>query len=136
MKVLVDTCIWSHVLRHKQPDAELRDTLEDLIRDGRLAIIGPIRQELLSGIAVSSQFKKLRQALDSFSDIVLQTNHYLQAAEFCNTCRKKGLQSSSVDMLICAVAYLEDLLIFTRDSDFTHFQTYLPIRLFTEPKTH
>ena len=41
MKVLVDTCIWSQVLRHKSPDAELTGKLQELIRNAQVAVIGP-----------------------------------------------------------------------------------------------
>ena len=33
MRVLVDTCVWSKVLRRKAPDKDLAGVLEDLIRD-------------------------------------------------------------------------------------------------------
>ena len=61
MKVLVDTCIWSQVLRHNSPDADLAKKLQELVRNSRVAIIGPIRQELLSGIAQSKQFNELKE---------------------------------------------------------------------------
>ena len=48
MKVLVDTCVWSHALRHKNPDKEQIKKLSDLITDGRSVLIGPVKQELLS----------------------------------------------------------------------------------------
>ena len=50
MKVLVDTTIWSYALRtnNKEYQCEI-DQLTSLIRDQRTLIIGPIRQEILSG---------------------------------------------------------------------------------------
>ena len=63
MKVLVDTCVWSQVLRHNKPNQEISDSLKDLITDGRIAIIGPIRQEILSGISDVRQFRKLKNQL-------------------------------------------------------------------------
>ena len=69
MKILVDTCIWSQVLRHKNPNKELETKLTDLIQDGRVCIIGPIRQELLSGITNSKQFNTLKKRLSAFPDI-------------------------------------------------------------------
>src|SRR3989304_2328531 len=103
MKYLVDTCVWSAVFRHKTPQPGLFKRLEDLIIDGRIAIIGPIRQELLSGISDSKQFDQLKKMLSSFEDIALQTEHFVKAAEFANRCRSKGVQGSSTDFLICAV---------------------------------
>ena len=129
MKVLVDTCIWSKALRWKNPDLEIVEKLQDLINDDRICIIGPIRQEILSGISSQKQFKSLKKNLSSFEDIPLQAKHYEKAAEFCNICRSKGIQGSIIDFLICAVAYLENLVIFTNDIDFKNFSRYLPIEI-------
>jgi hypothetical protein len=129
MKILVDTCIWSQVLRHKNPNRELEAKLKDLIHDGRVCIIGPIRQELLSGITNPKQFDTLRKALSAFEDIPLRTEHFEKAAEFNNLCRSKGIQGSTIDFLICAVAYLNKLAIYTTDKDFHSYKKYLPIKL-------
>lgn len=129
MKVLVDTCVWSKVLRRKAPDKDLAPLLEDLIRDGRIVLIGPIRQELLSGVPNPAQFELLRKALEPFEEIPLWTEHFLRAAEFSNQCRKKGVQGSTIDFLICAVAAMEELQILTTDSDFLRYARHLPVRL-------
>jgi predicted nucleic acid-binding protein len=129
MKVLVDTCVWSKVLRHKAPDKDLAALIEDMIRDGRIVLIGPIRQELLSGVPNPSQFEILRTALDSFEDVPLRTEHFIRAAEFSNQCRRQGIQGSTIDFLICAVAAVEELQILTTDSDFLRYAEHLPIRL-------
>ena len=129
MKALVDTCIWSQVLRHKSPNTELTKKLKDLIKDGRVAIIGLIRQELLSGISSVKQFNELKEVLSFFEDIPLKTEHFEKAAEFSNICRSKGIQCSTIDFLICAVAYLDNLIIFTTDKDFEYYKIFLSIRL-------
>ncbi len=129
MRVLVDTCVWSQVLRHKNPNPELTKKMKDLINDGRVCIIGPIRQELLSGIPDIRQFNQLKELLCSFEDIPLKTEHFLKAAEFTSICRSKGIQGSSIDFLICAVAYSENLMIFTTDNDFENYKKYLSIKL-------
>ena len=129
MKVLVDTRIWSIALRRKNPDLELIDKLNNLIIDGRVFIIGPIRQEILSGISNARQFRELRKILTAFEDIPLRTEHFEKAAEFSNICRRKGIQGSTIDFLICAVAHIENLEIFTTDSDFENYSKYLPIAI-------
>ena len=130
MKVLVDTCIWSHVFRHNKPDADLSGKLNELIKDGRVVMIGPIRQELLSGISDTSQFKKLRNKLSFFEDLSLVSDYFVKAAEFCNICRKKGIQGSTTDFLICAISSLQKLQIYTDDKDFMNYKKYLPIHLY------
>ncbi len=129
MKVLVDTCIWSEVLRHKSSNAELTGKLQELIRNAQVAIIGPIRQELLSGISKTKQLNQLKEFLSAFEDINLKTEHFEQAAEFCNICRHKGIQGSTIDFLICAVAFMENLVIFTVDKDFANYKKHLPLQL-------
>jgi hypothetical protein len=129
MKVLVDTYIWSHALRHKNPDTKLSEQLKDLIKDGRVVMIGPIRQELLSGISDPSQFKRLRNKLSSFEDLPLLSEYFVKAAEFSNICRKKGTQGSTTDFLICAISSIQKLQIFTEDNDFLNYKKHLPIHL-------
>ena len=129
MKILVDTCVWSQVLRHKNPNKELEAKLKDLIHDGRVCIIGPIRQELLSGITSIKQFNALKKGLSAFEDIPLTAEHFEKAAEFNNLCRGKGVQGSTIDFLICAVAYLDKLVIYTTDKDFESYKKHLPITL-------
>jgi len=129
MKVLVDTCVWSKVLRRKSPDDHLAGVIEDLIRDARVVLIGPIRQELLSGIPNPAQFRKLQEALAPFEDIALTTEHFVQAARFSNRCRKKGIQGSTTDFLICAVAMRHSAAVFTTDRDFQRYAKHLELRL-------
>jgi hypothetical protein len=64
MKVLVDTSIWSLALRRRPGDLNPNENLlvtelTELIQEGRAAIIGLIRQELLSGIKRSAQVTKV-----------------------------------------------------------------------------
>jgi predicted nucleic acid-binding protein len=136
MKVLVDTPAWSLVLRRKtRPEnASTVSELASLIEDGRVAIIGPIRQELLSGIRERAHFEQLRQQLRAFSDTEITKDDYEEAAAFCNRCRSKGIQGSNTDFLICAIAVRHEFSIFTMDADFTYFAALLPIVIYEKDK--
>lgn len=128
MKVLVDTSVWSLALRRGLPsDGPEVPELIELIKEARVQMIGPLRQELLSGIKSQSQFQKLRNHLHSFPDLELTTRDYESAAEFFNLCRSKGVQGSNTDFLICAIAARNKTPIFTTDRDFILFQLHLPI---------
>ena len=51
MKIIVDTCIWSIALRRNiVKENPYIEELKNLIEEVRVQFIGPIRQELLSGI--------------------------------------------------------------------------------------
>jgi len=131
MKVLVDTPIWSLALRRRvrSENAATTSELAALVEDGRVAIIGPIRQELLSGIREHAQFDRLREHLRAFSDIEITGDDYEEAASFYNRCRAKGIQGSNTDFLICAIAVRNDYSIFTTDDDFMNYARVLPIVL-------
>jgi len=131
MKVLVDTSVWSLVLRRsKIHNREMEEELSALIDEARVEIIGPIRQEILSGIKSQSQFQKLRFYLSAFPDLKLTERDFEQAAEYFNRCRAKGIQGSNTDFLICSAAVSNDLEIFTLDDDFKNFQKFISIKFY------
>jgi predicted nucleic acid-binding protein len=136
MSVLVDTSVLSLAYRRKSISKEeelILNDLKNLILDLRMVILGPIRQEILSGIRDRSQFVKLRRELRLFEDGILSIHHFELAAEFSNSLRANGIQSSYVDALICAYASLEDVPIFTLDVDFTLYASVIPIKLYPLP---
>ncbi|YAF96146.1 MAG: PIN domain-containing protein [Nodularia sp. CChRGM 3473] len=131
MSVIVDTSVWSLALRRKTPpDSSPAITiLQNLITDNQVALLGAIRQEILSGIRNFEQFTRLRDYLRAFLDVEFIPEDYEIAAEFFNTCRSKGIQGSSTDFLICAVAYRRSYSILTTDNDFHSFRMHIPIIL-------
>ena len=131
MKVLVDTSVWSLALRRRRPEREaaVRAELARLIAEFEVTIIGPIRQELLSGIREEKQFLVLQENLRGFPDLRLETADYEMAARCFNECRAKGIQGSNTDFLICAVSLLRGMTIFTTDKDFDAYSRVLGIDL-------
>ncbi len=130
MKVLVDTCVWSLALRRRKPSPHpFVLELRELINEGRVRMIGPIRQEILSGIRSRSQFELLRNHLRSLPDLTLTYQDHERAAEFFNESRKAGIQGSSTDFLICAVSNRHRMPILTTDHDFQQYEKHLPIKL-------
>jgi hypothetical protein len=131
MNVVVDTSVWSLALRRNTPNDAIPiiNILRDLISDGRVVLLGVIRQEVLSGIRYSEQFIRLRDYLRAFPDLELTFEDYELAAEFFNTCRSNGVQGSNTDFLLCAVAHRRGYSIFTTDKDFENFQLYIPVVL-------
>lgn len=130
MKVLVDTSVWSLALRRRTRLVEpVVEELRMLVDEGRVAIIGPIRQELLSGLRTRDAFERLREHLRGFEDEAIETGDYERAAEHFNTCRGQGVQGSNTDFLICAIAERLKLPILTTDADFDRFAAVLPVSL-------
>lgn len=134
MKIIVDTCVWSLALRRNESKSSyLVDELSELISEVRVQLIGPIRQELLSGIKSKTQFNKLKKHLSAFPDLALISSDFELAAEFFNLARSKGIQGSNTDFIICSLAYTHKMSIFTTDKDFESYASVLPIKLY-EPR--
>lgn len=132
MNVLVDTCVWSLALRRKTVVEDKTVTqLRELVHESRVQLIGPIRQEILSGISTSEEFKTVREHLSAFKDQTLSEQDYELAAEIYNICRKKGIQGSNTDFLICAASINYKMTIYTTDRNFVLFKKYIPISLLT-----
>ena len=138
MNVLVDTSLWSLALRRNKDNLSpeeliLLDALKKLIVETRAVIIGPIRQEILSGIPNPAQFKKLKELLRAFEDLPVSYIEYERASEFYNLCRSNGIQGSHIDFLICAVAEKYNLQIFTTDKDFRFYSKHIDISFYSPP---
>ena len=130
MNVLVDTSVWSLALRRDAAHGNTQKAeLIELVREGRVAIIGAIRQEILSGMRREEQYGSVRGQLRAFPDLVLDATDYEDAAVCFNRCRAKGLQGSNTDFLICAVSLRRKLPILTTDQDFARFAGVLDIQL-------
>jgi predicted nucleic acid-binding protein len=135
MLVLVDTPIWSLALRRKGTDLSpreqrLTDALRELIQDGRAQLVGPVRQELLSGLREEATFKKLRDQLRAFEQVSMEVADYEEAAHLNNQCRARGIAGSAIDFLVCAAALRRNWEIFTTDRDFLRYATVLPLTVF------
>jgi predicted nucleic acid-binding protein len=135
MLVLVDTPIWSLALRRTGTNLNSREQrligdLQELIRDGRAQLMGPVRQELLSDIRQEAGFRKLRDQLRAFDEPRIEVADYEEAAHISNQCRSRGIAGSAIDFLICAAASRRDWQVFTTDEDFTRYASVIPLRLY------
>ena len=134
MNVLIDTTVWSLALRRRPEklsptEQDLVVEWENLATSGHAILMGPIRQEILSGIREETAFTSLQVRLSAFRSLEVLPDDYDQAARFFNVCRSRGIAGTSIDMLICAVAFRYEASIFTTDPDFPLYSRQVPIRL-------
>jgi predicted nucleic acid-binding protein len=132
--VLVDTPVWSLALRRRagdlsSPELRLTRRLQELVREGRVQLLGTTRQEVLSGIREEKQFQRIRGHLRAFQDVMLTTDDYEEAARMSKRCRRSGVASSAADMLICAVSGRRRWQILSADGDFAHYSRVPGLRL-------
>jgi predicted nucleic acid-binding protein len=138
MRVLVDTSVWSLALRRRpgklsQDQALVVRELKALMDDDRVVMVGPVRQEILSGIRDRAQFERLRERLSAWPDGALETADFERAAEAFNACRAAGINGTPFDLLLCAWAERRGLPIFTTDTDFPLYATAFPVALHPTP---
>jgi hypothetical protein len=132
-KVIVDTNIWSTVLRRNAVvDKDVRKNLELLVEEGKVAIIGPIRQEILSGIKDDKKFHILKSHLSAFEDEPIITEDYENAAKISNDCIAKGFAVTAIDALIVSFAVRNGWEIYTKDKDFDRYSKITTMKKYIE----
>jgi hypothetical protein len=103
---------------------------EELVTEGRAILTGIVRQEVLSGVPEENRFGQLRDVLATFPDEPLLPHDHVRAAQMYNQCRTRGVQCTSIDILLCALAERLAVPIFTTDGDFEKYARYVPVRVF------
>jgi predicted nucleic acid-binding protein len=131
LNILVDTSVWSLALRRKSAVKSIEaQHLEKLLLSGEtVQITGIILQEILQGIRANDQVAKLIAYFHSFPLISPSRDNYIYAASLYNTCRRSGIQASTVDCLIASIAIRHECYLFTTDGDFLHIQNIAPLKL-------
>jgi len=127
--VIVDSDVWSEALRSKREESKSVIALRKLIEEEAVIMIGPIRQEVLSGIRELERYEKIKEIMRSFPSRKIEESLFEMAASFFNLCRGKGIQGSHTDYLICACAIEWKAQILTKDDDYKRYSKYLPIEL-------
>ncbi len=84
MKVIVDTCVWTRFLRRDRPtDDPICAEVAKLVRADAIQMLGPIRQELLSGAQPQERFDQLKEYLRFYPNLVTNYMEFRDA----NSCR-------------------------------------------------
>lgn len=92
---------------------------------------GLVLQELLQGF---SGPKSRMQILERFSSLPLlapDRNDYVEAAEIRNSCRRRGVQTGTIDALLAQLCIRHDLLMLSSDKDFHLMAKHCALRVWT-----
>lgn len=122
MNIVVDTSVWSLVLRRNQVDDENSFVVafkRHLERGDSLHLIGNILQELLDGIRHHHDFERLVKLMTPFPLVPLGRSTYISASQLRNHCQQKGVLASGTDFLIAAACIEQGYPLLTSDKDFT-----------------
>ena len=129
----MDTSVWSLAFRRREvvktPEVV---ALVGLVEQGLVVLLGPVRQEVLSGIKHREHFERLRERLATFPDLELTTRDFETAAGLCNLCITKGVQAAHTDFLIAAAAIIRGYAVLSADRDFKNIARIVSVRTYEE----
>ena len=115
--VLIDTSVWVPFLR-KSPPPAVRDEVDHLLAENRVAIFPMIRLELLGGTKSLNEFNRLKSRLDALHQIPTDEASWEVAAELSFKLRQQGKVIPYTDILIGSAAILADALLLHADRHF------------------
>ena len=115
--VLIDTSAWIFALR-RPPHPLVRDRVDELLGENRVAIMPMISLELLGGTRSEGEFKRLKSRLESLHQVPLGKREWDKAARLAFELRRRGKTIPYTDILIGAVALFYDLILLHIDRHF------------------
>lgn len=115
--VLIDTSIWILVLR-KSTLPQVRDEVEHLLAEDRVAIVPMIRLELLGGARTQGELNRLRSRLAALHQIPIDEASWEAAANLSFKLRQRGKIIPYTDILIASAAILTHCLLLHADKHF------------------
>jgi len=115
--VLIDTSVWIFALS-KNFLPEIKERVDVLLKENRVAIFPMIKLELLGGTKTKREFEKLKNRLDSLHEIKINDDLWQKAAEMAFSLRRKGISIPYTDILISVAALSESALLLHADEHF------------------
>jgi predicted nucleic acid-binding protein len=115
--VLIDTSVWILALK-KSPLASVKDEVEHLLAENRIAIAPMIRLELLGGTKSLSEFNRLKSRLDALHQIPANEANWELANQLSFKLRQQGKVIPYTDILIGSAAILASALLLHADRHF------------------
>ncbi len=117
--VLVDTCIWAAVFARSN-STENR-TVERLIEQDRVVVIGPVLAEVLHGFRRSEQADWAASRLKNLGWREVEWDDWREAAALGRELAANGNRIPLTDLVIAAVAMRNDIAVYTSDPHFDLF---------------
>ena len=135
MNLVVDTSVWSLILRRPRIDGDaphVRAFRWHLESGDGLYLLGNILQELLDGLRSPKQFDRLLEVLAPFPMLELQRQTYADAARLGSRCRAKGVNAGPIDFLIAAACCQFGFPLLTADKDFRRIAAHCDLIVIPE----
>ncbi len=115
--VVIDTSAWIFALR-RPPHMTVLQRVDALLAEGRVALVPPVRTELLGGTRSPAEWERLRTRLGGLPMIPVLDEDWEQVAAWAFQLRRRGLTVPTVDLLIAAPAHRAKAILLHADADF------------------
>ena len=115
--VLIDTSAWLAALR-KDFIARVKERINLLLHNGRVVTLGIIKLELLGGTKSESEFRRLKEYLESLDYIEIGDSEWERAYEIAYLLRRKAITVPYTDILIAACAATNGCVLVHMDKHF------------------
>ena len=122
--VLLDTSVWIDALRGKTP--HIVETTEELLKDDRILICGPVLFEIKRGLRPPDR-KRILPLLDALIRLSVDEAVWDAAGDLDASLRKTGMTIPPMDVIIAQVCLHHKVSLFTLDE---HFHSIPGLKLF------
>jgi len=126
--VLVDTSAWILALR-RAPHLFVKEKVEGLLFENRVAIVPMIYLELLGGTRSEEEFRRLKSRLQALHQIPLEEEEWTEAAQLAFELRRRGKTIPYTDILIGSAAIVHDLFLLHADRHFDLMAEEIPLKV-------
>jgi predicted nucleic acid-binding protein len=133
MATLIDTSLWIDFTRTRSP-RELKQFIAPFILHPEAHVAEPVTFEVLRH-AATEEIRQLTQYFQTFPQLETPADVWSVAAGLGQACRKQGIGTGSLDLLIASVALHHAATVITFDDDFARIATVsdLQVKLLSRP---
>ena len=124
--VLVDTCIW--VPFFTRPRSHEKSTVDQLLDEDRVAVVGPILTEILLGFRRDEQADWVASELRGLHYLEVTWDEWRSAAQLGRKLLGTGHSLPQTDLVVAAVALKRGIAVYSTDP---HFDLIPLVKRFT-----
>jgi len=120
LNLLVDTSVWSLMLRRDTPtrSAESAFLIRALEHGDSVLTTGLVLQELLQGFSGPKARDQIVEKFSALPLLVPDRQDHIEAAALRVVCGRKGVQIGAIDALLAQLCVRHGLTLLTTDQDF------------------
>ena len=116
-RVIVDTSAWIESF-HPTGDIKLKESVKQLITEGKILLPGIIKVEILRGTKSKEEYERLDELFSSLTYLPVEENFWGRLAQFSFDLFRRGIVVPLVDTYIALLAIENNASLLHRDQHF------------------